>query len=133
MDKKRRKQRDEKVALTKPEKATLDKCVKHFEANAHLFQNAADAVMSVCTNDPDFKEFIHFIKSRVKDPKHLPVDRPGHAGYGILTPVVGEPARPGGSTSLEDLVREPREGDPQQGVEVPMRAEGVALPRRGPS
>lgn len=71
MGKKRRIRIDRKLALTEREKAAIDKCVKHFEANAHLFQNAADAVMSACMNDPDLKKFVHFIKHRLKDPKHL--------------------------------------------------------------
>jgi putative GTP pyrophosphokinase len=71
MGKKRRTRADRKVALTKAEKATIGKCVNHFAANEHLFQNAADAVMSVCMNDPVLYEFIHFIKCRVKKRSRL--------------------------------------------------------------
>lgn len=71
MGKKRRIRADRKVALTAREKITIDDCVKHFEAKEHLFQNAADAVMSACMNDPVLKKFVHFIKYRLKDPRHL--------------------------------------------------------------
>ena len=71
MGKKRRIQADRKVALTKSENATIDKCVKHFEAEKGLFQSAADGVMSKCVNDPGLKKCIHFIKYRLKDPEHL--------------------------------------------------------------
>lgn len=71
MGKKRRAKADGKVALTKPEEATIDKCVRHFEENEHLFRNAAEGVMSKCQNDPDLKKCIHFIKRRVKAPEHL--------------------------------------------------------------
>lgn len=57
--------------LTKPELATIDKCVKHFKDNLHLFKNAASSVKSACLHDPELKKFIHFIKYRLKDPKHL--------------------------------------------------------------
>jgi ppGpp synthetase/RelA/SpoT-type nucleotidyltranferase len=59
------------MALTKPEQATIDECVNHFKENAHLLQNAAESVVSSCMNDPDLKKLIHFIKYRLKDPKHL--------------------------------------------------------------
>lgn len=71
MVKKRRIRPDSKVALTTSEKATIDKCLKHFEANEHLFEDAADGVKLFCMNDPKLKKFIHFIKGRVKDPKRL--------------------------------------------------------------
>jgi ppGpp synthetase/RelA/SpoT-type nucleotidyltranferase len=71
MSKKRRAKAGRKVALTKREKVTIEKCVKHFNDNAHLFENAAAGVMSACSSDPNLKEHIHFIKHRVKDPKRL--------------------------------------------------------------
>lgn len=71
MNKKRRKQAKKRAVLTNPEVATIDRCVKHFEANEHLFQNAADAVISACMTDPALKKFVRFIKHRLKDPKHL--------------------------------------------------------------
>jgi ppGpp synthetase/RelA/SpoT-type nucleotidyltranferase len=71
MGRKRRIRADRKVGLTGREKAAIDKCVRRFEASARLFQNAADGVMSACMNDPELKKFIHFIKYRLKDPKHL--------------------------------------------------------------
>ena len=71
MGKKRRIRANRKVALTARDNAAIDKCVKRFIANKPLFQNAADAVMSACKTDPDLKKFIHFIKHRLKDPKHL--------------------------------------------------------------
>lgn len=71
MGKKRRIRADRKVALTVREKAAIGECVKHFEANENLLQNAADGVMSACMNDPDLMKFVHFIKHRLKDPTHL--------------------------------------------------------------
>lgn len=71
MGKKRRIRTHRKVALTAREKAAIDLSVKHFEANEHLFQLAADAVMLACKGDPELKKFIHIIKHRLKDPKHL--------------------------------------------------------------
>ena len=71
MGNKRRTRADGKVALTAPEKAAIDDCVKYFEAEKRLFTIAAEGVVSLCMNDPKLKEFIHFIKRRVKDPEHL--------------------------------------------------------------
>jgi ppGpp synthetase/RelA/SpoT-type nucleotidyltranferase len=68
---KRRRQPSRRATLTTSEKAGIDKCVEHFEANAHLFQSAAEAVVSACINDPDLTAFIHFIKHRLKDPTRL--------------------------------------------------------------
>ena len=71
MGKERRKPADKKRVLTVREAAAVDKCVKRFEADAHLFEDAAAGLMSKCMNDPELKKFIHFIKYRLKDPKHL--------------------------------------------------------------
>ncbi len=71
MSKKRRRKAGRKVALTKREKGAIDNCVQHFVDNEHLFQGAAEAVVSACTNDPQLKQYIHFIKKRVKDASHL--------------------------------------------------------------
>ncbi len=71
MGKKRRIRADRKVALTAREKAAIDKCVEHFEANKHLFKDAAEGLMGKCMNDPELNKFIHFIKYRLKDPDHL--------------------------------------------------------------
>lgn len=71
MGRKRRIRANGKAALTAREKTAIDKCVKHFEASAHLFQIAAEGLMSVCINDPNLNKFIRFIKYRLKDPKHL--------------------------------------------------------------
>lgn len=71
MSKKRRPRTSGKAALTGRERSTIDRCVKHFVTNEHLFQRAADSVMSACTINPHLKQYIHFIKCRVKDPEHL--------------------------------------------------------------
>jgi ppGpp synthetase/RelA/SpoT-type nucleotidyltranferase len=71
MSKKRRGKTGPKVALTKREKVTIDQCVKHFKDNEHLFQTAAEAVVSACTADPQLRPYIHFVKKRVKDASHL--------------------------------------------------------------
>jgi ppGpp synthetase/RelA/SpoT-type nucleotidyltranferase len=59
------------VVLTAPERATIENCIKHFIEHKHLFQIAADGVTSACIGDPHLKDYIHFIKHRVKDPEHL--------------------------------------------------------------
>ncbi|MBN1343597.1 MAG: (p)ppGpp synthetase [Phycisphaerae bacterium] len=59
------------ITLTSAEKKGIEKCVKHFRDNMHLFQIAAEAVMSACTSHPELRKYIHFIKHRVKDPRHL--------------------------------------------------------------
>ena len=71
MGKKRKKRAERKTVLTAREAATIDRCVGYFERQAHLFQNAADGLMLAYLNDPVLKTFIHFIKYRLKDPKHL--------------------------------------------------------------
>lgn len=57
--------------MSKREKADIDACVMHFRDNEPLFQNAADGVVLSCMNDPELRTFIHVIKHRLKDPKHL--------------------------------------------------------------
>ncbi|MCH8147633.1 MAG: (p)ppGpp synthetase [Planctomycetes bacterium] len=71
MSKKRRRQAKRIVALTKPELATIDNCVGQFKEDIHLFKNAAEGVVLACMNEPKLQKFIHFIKHRLKDPKHL--------------------------------------------------------------
>jgi len=71
MNQKRRTKAAGEPALTKREKSTIDKCVKHFTEHEHLFQNAAEGVVSACTNDLQLKRYIHFIKQRVKGATHL--------------------------------------------------------------
>lgn len=71
MPKERRKRTARKATLGVRDKAAVDKCVRYFEAKRHLFQHAADSVVSVCKTDPELKKFIHFIKYRLKDSNHL--------------------------------------------------------------
>ncbi|MFO0830571.1 MAG: RelA/SpoT domain-containing protein [Phycisphaerales bacterium] len=59
-------------ALTDAQKKAFAKqCVEKFKADEHLFKTAASSVVSACLSDPVLKEYIHFIKHRTKDPKHL--------------------------------------------------------------
>lgn len=71
MRKKRQAKARRKVALTKAENAAIEECVLYFEKRKHLFEIAADGLVSACTRDPDLRALIHFIKNRVKDPQRL--------------------------------------------------------------
>lgn len=71
MSKKRKAKARRKATLTKAEKAAIDECVGHFEENAHLFQHAANSLMSAWTTDSELGGLIHFIKHRLKNPMRL--------------------------------------------------------------
>ena len=71
MGKRRQRRAGSRVALTKNDQAVIEKCVGRFESSVHLFENAAQAVKSACLNDPALREYIHFIKHRLKDPGRL--------------------------------------------------------------
>jgi putative GTP pyrophosphokinase len=57
--------------LSKQTHSRIDEAVQHFVANHGLFESFAQALMAYFQNDAALAPCIHFIKYRLKDPKHL--------------------------------------------------------------
>ena len=57
--------------LSKTDRRRIDKAAKHFINEQHLFESFAQSLMGYFENDPKLKEFIHFIKYRIKDKRNL--------------------------------------------------------------
>ena len=53
--------------LSSTERRRIDEAVAYFKTNEHLFESFAQALMAYFENDPRLKEFVHFIKYRIKD------------------------------------------------------------------
>ena len=57
--------------LTKKEHKLIEEAVVKFEEHSKLFEGIADSLMEAFQADPTLKQYIHFIKSRVKSPNRL--------------------------------------------------------------
>ncbi len=57
--------------LSKDDRRRVDEAAKYFIANRHLFESFAQSLMTYFENSPDLREFIHFIKYRIKDERSL--------------------------------------------------------------
>ena len=59
--------------LSKSDYHRIDQATKHFMDNRHLFESFAQSLMSYFENSPKLREYIHFIKYRIKDERSLRV------------------------------------------------------------
>ena len=57
--------------LTESDRRRIDGAVGRFVEDRHLFEHAAKSLVDCLVRDSELNEFIHFIKSRVKDPASL--------------------------------------------------------------
>lgn len=57
--------------LSKTDRRRIDKVAKYFISEQHLFELFAKSLMGSFENSPKLKEFIHFIKYRIKDERSL--------------------------------------------------------------
>lgn len=60
-----------RVSLNQKERDQIFKAVRHFEDSQNLFGNFAKSLLLYLGEDSRLNPYIHFIKYRVKDPKHL--------------------------------------------------------------
>jgi putative GTP pyrophosphokinase len=57
--------------LTKGEMSQIEKLVLHFDSNRHQFERIVGELNAAFTTSPDLKPFVHSVKWRIKDPRHL--------------------------------------------------------------
>ena len=53
--------------LSSIDRRRVDEATEYFTTNRHLFESFAQSLMAYFENNPDLKDFIHFIKYRIKD------------------------------------------------------------------
>ncbi len=55
------------MMLSSTERRRIKEAADYFKANRHLFESFAQSLMAYFENSPELREFIHFIKYRIKD------------------------------------------------------------------
>ena len=59
------------MVLSSTERRRIKEAADYFKANRHLFESFAQSLMAYFGNSPKLREFIHFIKYRIKDERSL--------------------------------------------------------------
>ena len=59
------------MMLSSTERRRIKEAADYFKANRHLFESFAQSLMAYFETNPELREFIHFIKYRIKDERSL--------------------------------------------------------------
>ena len=98
--------------LTEGDRRRIEGAVSRFVKNKRSFELVAESLMDCLARDADLKEFIHFIKRRVKDPDSLRKKLERRAlGTGQLSERLAERNMPGpveGAGAVDVGMRETR-------------------------